>query len=196
MVPKTLLILLSAVFFSTLSSAQAPQTPFTLSVSTQLVIQAVAVTDKDGKPLEGLTAEDFTLTEDNVPQTIGVFEFEKLDDTVLRPLPPAAPSPAPNFAAALQPAITHITPVPVGDNRYQDRRLLALYFDMHSGSIDRFRALTAAQTFIEANDWPRSRGALHLCRRRRSRPPRIHRRSSRPSGLDLEVALPERHRRS
>jgi len=149
-VPKTLHIILSAVFFSTLSSAQAPQTPFTLSVSTQLVIQAVAVTDKDGKPLEGLTAEDFTVTEDNVPQTIGVFEFEKLDDTVLRPLPPPAPSPAPNFAAALPPAITHITPVPVGDNRYQDRRLLALYFDMSTlDSIDRFRALTAAQTFIE-----------------------------------------------
>ena len=42
---------------------------------------AVSVTDKDGKLIEGLTADDFTLTEDNVPQTISVFEFQKLDDT-------------------------------------------------------------------------------------------------------------------
>ncbi len=146
-------LMLCAVLFSTLSSAQDQQTPFTLRVSTQLVIQAVAVTDSSGKPLEGLSAEDFTLTEDNVPQTISVFEFEKLDDTPLPPLPslqePAA-TPARDPAAAIQPPITRITPVSLGDNRYQDRRLLALYFDMSTlDPTDRFHALTSAQTFIE-----------------------------------------------
>ena len=100
---KTYLIL-SAVLFSTLSSAQDQQTPFTLTVSTRLVIQTVAVTDKSGKPLEGLTAEDFTVTEDNVPQTISIFEFQKLDDTALpslQPLQPTATPPARDFAAEL-----------------------------------------------------------------------------------------------
>ena len=42
--------------------------PFQLSVSTRLVIQTVSVIDKEGKPVEGLKAEDFILPEDNVPQ--------------------------------------------------------------------------------------------------------------------------------
>jgi hypothetical protein len=61
---------------------QPPQ-PFTIRVNTQLVIQAVSVTDKEGKIIPGLTADDFVLTEDNVPQNISVFEFQKIDDTVV-----------------------------------------------------------------------------------------------------------------
>jgi VWFA-related protein len=135
------------LLLSALALAQDTPAPFTLRVSTQLVIQAVSVTDKDGKPVEGLRAEDFTITEDNVPQTLSLFEFQKLDNTSL---PPVAPARAPVFAEGLQPASTRISPVPAGDDRYQDRRLLALYFDMSAlNDIDRFRALTAAQTFIE-----------------------------------------------
>ncbi|HVQ63311.1 MAG TPA: VWA domain-containing protein, partial [Terriglobia bacterium] len=49
----------------------------------------------------------------------------------------------------VQPPATRITPVPPG-SRYQDRRLLALYFDMPQlGDAERFRALAAAQTFID-----------------------------------------------
>jgi VWFA-related protein len=141
----SLLLLLSS--FLTFAQQQTPQTPFTVSVSTQLVIQTVSVTGKDGKTLAGLTADDFTVTEDNVPQTISLFEFQKIDDTAV-PRPVA--SPPQQFAAALQPATTRIAPVPEGDTRYQDRRLLAIYFDMSAlDPIDRYRALTAAQTFIE-----------------------------------------------
>jgi len=130
-----------------LAQQQTPQPPFTVSVSTQLVIQTVSVTDKDGKALTGLTADDFTVTEDNVPQTIKLFEFQKIDDSVApRTVVPAQQQ----FAAALQPTTTRISPVPDGDTRYQDRRLLAIYFDMSAlDPIDRFRALTAAQAFIE-----------------------------------------------
>src|SRR5215471_5972271 len=72
---------------------QAPQKdtqPFTLKVSTQLVVENVVVKDKDGKPIEDLTAKDFTVTEDGVPQTISVFYIQKINDD----LPPAAPAPS------------------------------------------------------------------------------------------------------
>jgi VWFA-related protein len=134
--------------FLTFAQQQTPQTPFSVSVSTQLVIQTVSVTDKDGKTLMGLTADDFTVTEDSVPQTISLFEFQKIDDTAVPR--PVAPPPPQQFAAALPPPNTRITPVAEGDTRYQDRRLLAIYFDMSAlDPIDRYRALTAAQTFIE-----------------------------------------------
>ena len=115
----------------------AQQTPFTIKVSTDLVIQTVIVTDKDGKPIEGLTAEDFVLTEDNVSQTISVFEFEKLDNTALPQQPPTL---AADRGPAQPPTQIRIAPVPPGESRYQDRRLLALYFDMPAlGDAERFR---------------------------------------------------------
>src|SRR5688572_11196893 len=137
-------------------AAQGQPSPFQLSVTTRLVIQIVNVTDTDGKPIEGLSADDFVLIEDNVPQMISVFEFQKLDDsTVPAPVaapaglttPPATPPAAQPGAAVPPPRI--VAPL-AGDNRYQDRRLMALYFDMSTmGDIERYRALTAAATFIE-----------------------------------------------
>ena len=47
------------------------QTP-SISVSTQLVVETVVVKDKKGNSLEGLTAQDFTVTEDGMPQAIDV----------------------------------------------------------------------------------------------------------------------------
>jgi VWFA-related protein len=126
---------------------------FTLKVNTRLVVQAVTVTDKDGKPIDGLGKDDFILTEDNVPQVISVFDFEKLDDTTLPQ--PGSTSPAPAAARGpAQPAAsqTRIAPVAPGDNRYQDRRLLALYFDLpalSSNDADRIRALEGALKFLD-----------------------------------------------
>jgi VWFA-related protein len=135
---------ISLLFLCFRVTAQDQQTPFTIRVGTQLVVQTVSVTDKEGKPIEGLTADDFVLTEDGVPQTLSVFEFQKLDDTALpRNTPSADKGPVQSLPA------TRISPVPLGDDRYRDRRLLALYFDMSAlGDAERFRALGAAQTFI------------------------------------------------
>ena len=53
-----------ALFFIATAYAQ-------FTSSTQLVVETVSVKDKSGKPVEGLTAKDFVLTEDGVAQTIG-----------------------------------------------------------------------------------------------------------------------------
>src|SRR5215468_11132082 len=96
--------------------------PFTLSINTQLVVETVLVKDKDGKNIEGLTDKDFTVTEDGVAQTISVFQFQRLEDTS------AQTQPAANL---VQPKIpTQITTPPPGDGRYQNRRLLVLFFDL------------------------------------------------------------------
>src|SRR5215831_4015358 len=50
------------------------------SVDSQLVIETVTVLDKNGKPIEGLKAEDFKVTENGQPQDIKFFEFQKFDD--------------------------------------------------------------------------------------------------------------------
>ena len=55
--------------------SRRPPEAATFSASTQLVIETVTVNDKDGKPIENLEAEDFTVTEDGKPQTIKFFEY-------------------------------------------------------------------------------------------------------------------------
>ena len=57
-----------------------------MSVKVQLVVEAVVVKDKQGNPIHGLTAKDFAVTEDDVPQTIKFCEHQDLAETA-KPLP-------------------------------------------------------------------------------------------------------------
>ena len=127
--------------------------------NTQLVIETVTVKDKNGKPIEGLTAKDFTITEDGVAQTISFCEYQKLDEEPHgAESAPVAGAPAP--AAAAQPAVAavtnhQITPERPGDIRYRDRRLMAMYFDMSAMPVpDQIRAETAALKFIQTQMSP------------------------------------------
>ena len=116
----------------------------------RLTIVNVTVTGKDGRPIEGLTASDFVLTEDGVPQTISQVAFQRVDGAdaadPLPPLeapPPKAPSPV---APAVQP---QIAASPGGEVRYRNRRLLVLYFDLSAmPPPDQARAYSAARKFI------------------------------------------------
>src|ERR1051326_3598082 len=122
--------------------------------NTQLVVEIVSVKDKSGKIVEGLTAKDFTVTEDGKPQDVKFCEFQRLSDDPLPPIAePATSAPKSNEKAAkpdLTPVTQHtITPERPGDIRYRDRRLLAIYFDMSAMPVpDQLRALGAAQKFI------------------------------------------------
>src|SRR5271156_5684722 len=51
---------------------------FTFTAKSQLVIETVVAKDKQGKFIPGLTAKDFTLTEDGTPQTIKFCEHQEL----------------------------------------------------------------------------------------------------------------------
>src|SRR5664279_817514 len=114
-----------ALIFVLLAGAQqtAVQTPQTapngvvkFQANTQLVIETVTVKDKNGKPVEGLTAKDFTITEDGVAQTISFCEFQKLDEAATPPMEltrrpedtpaPTAPPTAPAASAIAVPGVT------------------------------------------------------------------------------------------
>lgn len=123
----------------------------TFQATTQLVVETVTVKDKSGKPIAGLKASDFTLTEDGIPQQIRFFEYQKLDE-----LPAATPMPesqrVPPFARLTR---SQISPEAPGDVRYRDRRLLALYFDMTAmPPPDQIRAFNAAKKFVRTQMTP------------------------------------------
>jgi VWFA-related protein len=120
---------------------------YTLSVKTQLVVETVVAKDKQGKFINGLTAKDFTVTEDGAPQTIRVFEHEKLPTTA-EPLPPT-PADEENIVIYHQLAKTQIKPEDPNRAQYKGRRLLVMYFDMTAMPYpDQVRALYAAEKFI------------------------------------------------
>lgn len=130
--------------------AGKPETA-TFTAGAQLVIETVTVTDKKGKPVEGLTAKDFTITEDGVPQQIRVFEYQKLSAPATG-APAAGPEQVKVYEKLGQ---TRITPDTQGEGRYKNRRLMALYFDMTAmQQAEQIRALAAAQKFIRAQMTP------------------------------------------
>ena len=57
--------------------SQKSQTTF--RASTHLIVHPVTVKDKQGKPILGLTARDFSVTENDVPQDIAFVEYQALD---------------------------------------------------------------------------------------------------------------------
>jgi VWFA-related protein len=151
-----------ALIFAMLAAAQQPVPQTTANgtvkfqANTQLVIETVSVKDRSGKPVEGLTAKDFTVTEDGVAQTISFCEFQKLDDAqgdfsqlIAGPTPAAPPIAVPGVTAH------QIAPERPGDIRYRDRRLMAMYFDMSAMPVpDQIRAEAAAMKFIRTQMLP------------------------------------------
>lgn len=120
---------------------------FKLRVTSQLVVETVIVKDKHGKPIDGLTEKDFTITEDGVPQQIRICEQQQFPDT---PVAIAAPNKPEDIKTYRALAHNQITPEPAGRSRYQNRRLLTLYFDMTAMQpADQIRALQAADKFLK-----------------------------------------------
>jgi VWFA-related protein len=123
------------------------QDNFTLTVKVQLVVESVVVKDKQGKVIQGLTAKDFALTEDGAPQTIKICEHQDL--AANSELLPATKPGEEDIHIYKKLARTQIAPESPEKERYKNRRLLALYFDMSAmRPADQMRALGAAEQFI------------------------------------------------
>jgi VWFA-related protein len=119
----------------------------TIKVTSRLIIETVGVKDKKGNPIGGLSAKDFSITEDGVAQKISFCEHQVLtEDATPLGVTPAGEE---NVKIYNRLARTQIAPESAGEIRYKDHRLLALYFDMTTmPQSDQMRALEAAQKFI------------------------------------------------
>ena len=121
--------------------------PFTVSVKSQLVIETVVAKDKEGNFIPGLTAKDFSLTEDGIAQTIRSCEQQSLPADAA--LVPVAAQGSEQVKLYKQLTRTQIALEPAEGTRYHNRRLIALYFDMSAmRPADQLRALSAAQQFV------------------------------------------------
>jgi VWFA-related protein len=152
---------LGLVFAMSVPILPAQQGPVTFTSNTTLVIVDVSVKDKSGKVIEDLKKGDFVLTEDGKAQQVSVFEFQKLDIETAPPVPavqadatPTAPGAA--IAQPVQPAPAAKTPAAEEANpaakpliRYQDRRLVAMLFDMSTLEVaDQIRVQKTALDFV------------------------------------------------
>ena len=148
-------VLFLALIFAASAGAQqigqnkstGPADDYTLTVKVQLVVETVSVKDKAGNPVRGLTAKDFNVSEDGAPQTIKFCEFQSLKENA-QPLP-VSKAGQEDIHIYKKLNRTQITPEKPDAERYKNRRLLALYFDMSAmRPADQIRALHAAEQFI------------------------------------------------
>jgi VWFA-related protein len=116
--------------------------------STRLVVQNVFVKDAQGRPIEGLTEKDFVVFEDKQRQEIAFVEFQRIVNDPIVDLPDAAP--ADNVAGAQRVANVDIATPPPGSIKYQNRRLVVLYFDQSSMPLaDQLRSYENARKYLD-----------------------------------------------
>lgn len=130
--------------------AQQTQQRATFSATTNLVIVNVTVLDRDGKPIENLSKDDFELYEDGKLQKLQSVDLERLNNTVLpllkpsteqlkEPEQPKGYNPNAEKAAVKNGLLT----------KYQDRRLIVMLFDFSSMEpAEQLRAKEAAIKFL------------------------------------------------
>ncbi len=124
----------------------------TFIVDTKLVVINVTVKDKAGRPISDLKKEDFQLLEDGVPQKITVFDRQDLSTEPLAPLSfSQRPQTIEERAAAIAPGTSVNQQVQRDPKRFQDRRLIGLFFDMTSMQpLEQARAQEAAVKWIQS----------------------------------------------
>ena len=127
-----------------------PQQGPTFSSTTNVVIVNATVLDRNGKPIENLTKDDFELYEDGKRQKLQALDLQHLNNNNLPPLnqPEAQAPKQPNGynpeaeKAALKASML---------TRYQDRRLMIMLFDFSSMQpADQIRAKEAAIKFLSS----------------------------------------------
>jgi VWFA-related protein len=146
---------------------QATPQPPTFRSTTRLIVRTGTVKDKNGNPVEGLTAKDFIVTEDGEPQTIAFVEYQRLPSVnvasngtvtigdAASDAPTAPVSPPPTNAGAGSATDAKISAGQPGDIRYRNRRLLVLYFDMTAlPPADLLRSYNAATKYVKTQMSP------------------------------------------
>ncbi len=121
---------------------------FTLKVNSDIVLTNVIPRDKKtGEIIKGLTAKDFTITENGKPQQITSFDYESVDEA-------AALNEATISGKAGNSILLGKSPIMTGD-ALRDHRLVVLFFDITSMQPEDIeRAQDAARNYINKQMQP------------------------------------------
>ena len=129
------------------SPSQQP-TDYVFHAESELVLVNVTVKDKSGKFVPRLKPENFTILEDNKPQKIVSFDVENVDAPPAQDVAQAGP--LPESASETKPA-----PAVAVSDRFKDRRLIVLFFDLSAMEPDEIdHAVTSAEHYLDAQMLP------------------------------------------
>lgn len=121
----------------------------TFSTTTNVVVVNVTVLDRNGKPIESLTKDDFQVLEDGKPQRLQAVDLQRLNTRVLPPVNTAATQPAEVKPKGYNPEGERSALQATMLSRFQDRRLMILLFDFSSMQpAEQIRAKEAAIRFL------------------------------------------------
>src|SRR5439155_13105234 len=141
-VVSTALILAGSVAPSAEQASGQPRAVF--RQGTELILVNVVVRDTRGVVVRGLTKNDFSILEDNKPQTISTFDFEDLS-TPATSRPGATSPPLPVILGAPRQTVAP-SPLPAASIDARGHRLLVLLFDLSSMQPEEIqRAIDAAR---------------------------------------------------
>ncbi|HEY3381053.1 MAG TPA: VWA domain-containing protein [Vicinamibacterales bacterium] len=125
-----------------------------------LVTVNVVVRDRNGAVVRGLTRDDFTILEDNKPQTIATFDFEEIESPPSEAVPAAVPTVlgrvgqsgtgVRSSGTGVQSSGTGVSPVSPTPLDLHGRRLIAMLFDLSSMQPgEMIRSAASARDYIE-----------------------------------------------
>ena len=125
-----------------------PNPTFVLRAQSNVVRIDIAVVDGSGKPIKGLRADQFVVSDDGKQQKISSFSYSDIEKVETATEDNAKPIvvPVDNEGPGAAEAIT---------DTVRDRRMIVLFFDMTSMETDDIlRAHTAAQKFLKQQMTP------------------------------------------
>ncbi len=126
--------------------APLPRGKNTIRSTVSLVEIDVQVTDRDGKPIKGLTQEQFSVSEDGKPQKVSTFEYNDIEQIETASSAAEAPITVPLGTVSAPEEIKAVV---------HDHRMIVLFFDMTSlQAEDLLRSTRAAEKYIREQMTP------------------------------------------
>jgi VWFA-related protein len=126
--------------------AAIPRGKATIRSTVSLVEIDVQVTGRDGKPIKGLTQDQFTVTEDGKPQKVSTFEYNDIEKIETAGTADEAPISIPTGTVTSPEEIKSVV---------HDHRMIVLFFDMTSlQPEDLLRSTRAAQKYLQEQMTP------------------------------------------
>ncbi len=121
------------------------QTDYTFHAETELVLVNVTVRDKTGKFVRDMKPGDFQVKEDGKPQQVVSFDIENTDAVPAFDVAQAEP-----FDGSPSPIPNSVSPRPMANSEFNDRRLIVLFFDLSGMEPDEIdHSVAAAQNYVD-----------------------------------------------